>query len=360
LSPADHRPGPIAGGPDLGTTIADWPDDYAAVDVRGKVAVVLRAPFVATGTRQVRGPDPETAIRDALKRGPAAVIYVDPDLPSLPRVQTRAAINGYTRLAEAAPMGDPSRPPVLVLSRAAADTLLAPVGILPSAIYGALPRNFAGAVIAADSSYAKRSAARDVDARAAVDVPIARDRAHVRSLVGATAEALSGDRGRPTRAVLVWAVLRPEGARSALDAMVALARSVATSGIPVVFVAFDPTIDPDGNAAAVAERLAGVDTTFVVVLDALEGSALQFRSVNGDLIAAFDLYTERAGARHVATRTTIDPNAQSYDWPGIRPFIRERSIVMTGTGGDGDLRGDAAATLGYMAGRLALGAEELR
>ncbi len=206
-----------------------------------------------------------------------------------------------------------------------------------------------------------RSAARDLGVTATVDVPIAREAAHIKSVVGATRQALPSPDGRNTRrAVLVWAVARPDGAGPAVDVAAAVARSIAARAVPVAFVAFDPRIDPDGNADLVAHRLAGTQVSFVVVIDGLTGTALRFRSVNGDVIAALDRYAERVGARHVPTRVTIDPNKQDYAWPGIRPFLRDRSIVMSGTGGAGDLRPDAAATLGYLCGRLALGAEELR
>ena len=49
----------------------------------------------------------------------------------------------------------------------------------------------------------------------------------------------------------------------------------------------------------------------------------------------------------------------AFDWPGIRPFLDTRSVIVQGDGSAGDLRADAAATLGYLFGRLALGAEEL-
>lgn len=355
LSPADHHPAPILSSPDLGTIIADWPDDYATVDVRGKVAVVLRALTVASGSREVSGPDPETAIRDVLKRGPAGVIYVDPDLPKLPRVSTPSRTNGYIRLANLYPVRDRSKPPVLVLSPQAADTLLAPAGIRPTQIYADLPRGYLGGVVSTDTAYAHRSAARGLGIGATVDVPLTLEQARSTSVVGATPSAGDG-RGD----VLIWAVTPPGGSHAALDAAVAVARSLKDRDVRLVFVAFDPTIDPDGNAAAVAERLGERKISFVVVLDALEGAALRTRSVNGDLIAGFDLYADRAGARHIPTRTTIDPNNTGYEWPGIRPFVDLRSIVVSGDGTAGDLRIDAAATIGYLAGRLALDAEELR
>jgi hypothetical protein len=91
------------------------------------------------------------------------------------------------------------------------------------------------------------------------------------------------------------------------------------------------------------------------VLDQLDGSALKFTTANGELIPALDLYAERAGARHDVTRTTASAAVVS----DIAPLLDVKTVVVSGNGGSGDLRGDAAALVGYLAGRLALGAEEL-
>jgi hypothetical protein len=48
-----------------------------------------------------------------------------------------------------------------------------------------------------------------------------------------------------------------------------------------------------------------------------------------------------------------------WTWPGAAPYIEDRAIIVTGTGGAGDPRADAAALIGYLAGRRFLGAEEL-
>ena len=93
----------------------------------------------------------------------------------------------------------------------------------------------------------------------------------------------------------------------------------------------------------------------VLVLDRLDGGALRVTTPNGDLILALDHYADRAGARHEVTRTTTPPSAM----PDSVPFIDLKTVVLSGTGGDGDLRPDAAAFVGYLAGRLALGAEEV-
>jgi hypothetical protein len=94
----------------------------------------------------------------------------------------------------------------------------------------------------------------------------------------------------------------------------------------------------------------------VVVIDDLDGEALRFTTANGDLIPAFDLYADKADARHVTTTAT----APIGGLPDVVPFIDQRTVVMSGSGGASDLRPDAVAVIGYLAGRIALGAEELR
>jgi hypothetical protein len=68
-----------------------------------------------------------------------------------------------------------------------------------------------------------------------------------------------------------------------------------------------------------------------------------------------DHYAEKAGARYEVTRTTPMASALA----DIAPFFDVKTVLVTGSGGDGDVRPDAAALVGYLAGRLALGAEEL-
>jgi hypothetical protein len=43
----------------------------------------------------------------------------------------------------------------------------------------------------------------------------------------------------------------------------------------------------------------------------------------------------------------------------LAPLLEFKTVIVSGNGGSGDLRPDAAALVGYLAGRLALGAEEL-
>jgi hypothetical protein len=75
----------------------------------------------------------------------------------------------------------------------------------------------------------------------------------------------------------------------------------------------------------------------------------------GDLIPALDLYAAKASARHELTRSTASAAAASE----FAPLMEFKTVVVRGNGASGDLRADAAALVGYLAGRLALGAEEL-
>src|SRR5688500_11003886 len=93
----------------------------------------------------------------------------------------------------------------------------------------------------------------------------------------------------------------------------------------------------------------------VVVLEKVYSTAQNFVKPHGDLIPALDLYAARSGARHEVTRTTAPLTALS----GLAPLPDVPTVVVKGVGSFGDLREDAAALLGYLAGRLALGAEEL-
>ena len=93
----------------------------------------------------------------------------------------------------------------------------------------------------------------------------------------------------------------------------------------------------------------------VVVLDELQGSALKFVTPYGDLIPALDLYADKANARHEVTRTTELIGALS----GVAPFVDLKTVVIKGSGTAGDLGPDAAALIGYLAGRQGARAEEL-
>jgi hypothetical protein len=91
------------------------------------------------------------------------------------------------------------------------------------------------------------------------------------------------------------------------------------------------------------------------VLGNLTGNALKFTTPYGDLIPAIDRYATQAGARSIVTQSTAPLTALD----GIAPYVDLRSVLVDSAGGTGDLRPDAAAFVGYLAGRLSLGAEEL-
>ena len=364
LSPADHPETTQVIGqfptPNLGTVVKSWADDYAAVDVRGKVAVVLRMPNIQGGTRgATQGQDFETTVKNALKRGAVSVVYIDPALPTYPVTTFRGnAINPYRRLGETVPLERPDGQPVFVLSLRAAERLLAPLGVSPTATWDAMGVNtttgpiFSQKIIQSDDPISRKSLARDLGTRAHVDLQIARVTATPKSLVGVTP-------GEPSR-VLIWAVMPATRGSSqpAADALAAFIRSLAgRTGAGIAIVAFDRTADPIGNARAIAEVLGRTRWDTIVVLDDLEGDRLRFETVYGDLIPMFDEYASRSGARAAITRGSASSDST---WPGMEAFARSRATVVRATGTDGDVRPDVAALLGYIAGRDALGAPELR
>jgi peptide/nickel transport system permease protein len=364
ITPSDYPPGvlarpyPGAPGPDLGTQIKDYAYDYAGIDVRGKVVLLVRFLGIAArvpnafGNGYTGGPSGEEAIARAIKRGAAAVIYVDPGMNYEMR-----------RAGEPTPMGPPaggvgvgpylqserifpptreSGVPVVVVSGTTANTLLAPLGLdlTPHLGWDAF----------GDSANHRLSPARDLGVSARVEVPLQRESASVTSLVGEVGD-VPDDAGR----ILVWAIRRPGERNPSADVLTALARVAAARRVPFVFVDFDPSVDTNANAKSIGDALADRRISLVVVLDRLEGGKLRFTTPYGDLIPAMDHYAEKAGARYEVTRTTPMASALA----DIAPFFDVKTVLVTGSGGDGDVRPDAAALVGYIAGRRALGAEEL-
>lgn len=341
--------------PELGTLVKDYPDDWAGIDVRGKVVLLVR--FLGVATRppssrsiaNVQGIPPETGIASAIKRGARAVLYVDPALPLYTDGDDQytyalgGAVGGpnpYLRMEQDSPPTAISGVPVIVLSPKAASTLVAPLGVDLTPFIRLDTLN----------EYANtRGASRDLGLSARVEVPLERRTAVATSFVGEVGDA-AGDSQR----VLLWAP-RKEGANPTSEVLSALARVLGARKVPFVFVDFDPSIDPKGNTASIAELLKGRHIGLVLVLDKLDGNALRFTTPYGDLIPAIDLYADKAAARHHVTHTTATIGQLS----GIAPFIDIRTVVVNGNGGDGDVRPDAAAFVGYLAGRLMLGAEEL-
>lgn len=360
LSPADHPSvaTQIFSGPSFGKVVEDWPDDYSAVDVRGKIAVMLKMPSIRTGTRfAIVTQDFETAVSNALKRGARAVLYVDPALPTLPLTATNAARpNPYIRLGESVPIERADKPPVIVLSLGAAERILGPFGVSPTAIWDRLGPNvgFGGTqtrMVESNDPIWQRTLARDLGVRAHLTLPVDRVTGTSRSLVGTT--------GASPR-ILMWAVTPGTrlSSRPALDALSGTIRALKDrTGEEIAFVVFDRTADPLGNARQIAEYLGRTTWDLIVVLNDLMGERLRFETQSGDLIPAFDEYARLSGARAEVTRGSAPDD---FTWPGIQAFPKSRSVVVSGTGGEGDLRADTAALLAYVAGRDALGAPELR
>jgi hypothetical protein len=71
------------------------------------------------------------------------------------------------------------------------------------------------------------------------------------------------------------------------------------------------------------------------------------------LIPAFDLYADKAGAPYRTTRLTYSVDQVGSPLPDLKTVV----IGSSGTGTDA--RADTAALIGYLAGRLALGAPDL-
>jgi peptide/nickel transport system permease protein len=345
----------VSVAPPLGTLIKDYPDDYAGVDVRGKIALVVRFIGVATrpstsrSIRNIDGAAVDEAAASAIKRGATAVILIDPALrfytDTIEPVTyglggVRGGPNPYLRLERESPATSVNGVPVIAVSPTAAQPWLTPFGIdlNPFTRYDAFREyNFTA------------SAARDLGISARVEVPLERRTVASSSFVGEVPTSSSD-----TPRVLVWTQRHISDAPTA-DVFAAVAASVGRRDVPFIFVDFDGYGDRTANLESVKEVLASRHIALVIVVDHLAGTALRFTTPYGELIPAFDLYADRAGARHETTRTTATLSQLSE----IAPFIELRTIHVTGDGKPGDLRADTAALLGYIAGRISLGAEEL-
>lgn len=334
----------------------DYADDYAGIDVRGKVVLLARfigfkaAQTGANAFRNVVGPQPDDAIANAVKRGAAAVIFIDPALYLYNDVQGCCTYglgdliggqNPYLRGERNDPPKTTSGVPVFVLGDLAAQEFMAPFGIDITPFFRADERR---------APQYQRSLSRDLGVIARVEVPMERRTAavtsHVAQVKGAPADAAR---------VVVWNIRRPGVQHPGEEVLAAVARSVAARGVPMVFVNFDPDLDPVANAKTIEEALKGQRIGLVIVLDHLDGPSLRFTTPHGDLIPALDLYADKAGARHEVTRATASEAALAE----VAPFFGIKTVLIDGSRGDGDARPEAAALVGYLAGRLALGAEEL-
>lgn len=362
ISPADFKPlsQPVTFvRPDVAKEIhaLGYEDDYAGIDVRGKVVLLVRFFGIHVGPNTrisdgiAHGLVVEQTIASAVERGAAAVIFVDPalwlytDLEANATYGGRGAVRGgpnpYLRLERSEPRTDTEGVPVIVLSEIAAGELLGPLGLDLTPFYDFDERS---------RPEDAQSPSSDLGVMARVEVPIAKQTATVSSLVGEIAGTAAG-----TGYIVVWAPRRPDAPHPSRDVLAALASALGSRRVPLVFVDFDLSVDARANAKHIRQALKDREIALVVVLDKLDGGALRFITPYGELIPALDRYADRSSARYEVTRQT----ARVAALEGIAPFIDVKTVLVTGTGGEGDVRPDAAAVLGYMAGRLALGAPEV-
>ncbi len=362
ITPSDYPP-PVTTSlyagkiPDLGDTIKEYPDDYAGIDVRGKVVLLIRFMGVVSKLESANvrvaanGIGVEESIATAIRHGAAAVVFVDPALPYytdrvLPYTfgsgRLVGGVSPYFRAEQDAPAASTNGVPVVVLSDKAAAPLASAYGIDLPALVGQDQ---------ADAWKHRPSVARDLGVTARVEVPLERKAATATTVLGEVADV-----PHAVGHVMVWAVRQPGDPHPSADALAAVARALAPRGSPFIFVDFDPSVDPKQSAQSVRDALGDRRVSLVVVMRNLNGDALRFTTPFGDLIPALDLYASQARARALVTQTT----APITSLDGIAPFIDLKTVLIEGTGDSGgDLRGDAAAVVGYLAGRLALGAEEL-
>jgi peptide/nickel transport system permease protein len=329
------------GAASLGAILKAYPDDYAGIDVRGKIVLLLRFAGVDGGSRgRVEGFSPGTAIQNAIDRGASGVIFVDPEVARpgnslYPR--SLLALNAYVALERQYPPLSVSGAPVIVVDESAAQRLFPRLASEIDALVQYDPLGMEW----------QRSASRDLATTARIEVPLAEEVTSTTSLIGEV-PGFTDDMGR----VVVWIDDKTgldETIANRRDVIGSLARFASTRHSPFIFVDFDPS----GDARAVRDFLLTRRVLVVIVLDQVDRQTLGFTTANGDLIPAFDLYAEKAGASFRPTRVTANIDQVGSPVPDLK-------TVMIGAIGDrADVRGDAAALIGYLAGRLALGAPEL-
>jgi peptide/nickel transport system permease protein len=327
----------------LGSLIKDYPNDYGGIDVRGKVVLLTRFMGVTRPNFDyVPGPSPEDPILSALDRGALAVVFVDPELSSYsddgrPSQGSRRSKNPYLDMEKSFPAAGLSGKPVVVIDRAAAERLLAPLGLDISPL---LEWDRPGQIW-------ERSLARDLGVSARIEVSV---RESSTSFTSGIAEVSGVPEGAGR--IAVWTARDSQtGAidTARADVIAALARFTGVRRAPFVFVDFDA----DSDSKAVREALADRRVVLVLVLEDLGGEVLRFRTANGDLIPALDLYAQRSGARYEVTRKTASSGEIPAPFPGVK------TVVIGTAGAPGDVRADAVAVIGHLAGRHALGAPEL-
>jgi peptide/nickel transport system permease protein len=368
ITPADYpvRQQPLVfRQPDVGQLIRelDYADDYANVDVRGKIVVLVRflgiASADATGTSSrfvdlngyARAPLPTYSIDKAIERGATGVIFIDPALwlyndltPSGATYalgQLEGGANPYLRAEREARAITASGVPVVLLGDAPGKQLLGQFGIDIAPLFSYDTRE--------PGRYAT-SIAQDLGVVGRIEVPVERRVASATSYVG---EVRGSTPDLPR--IVVWAPRTTASARPTSVVIAALARALGDRRLPLVFVDFDPGIDAAASIRDIRQAMGEREVALVVVLDELDGSALRFITPYGELVPVFDRYADAAGAAHQVTRQTARPD----ELAGVAPFPLVKTVVVRATGMSGDARADAAAVIGYLAGRLALGAPEV-
>jgi len=357
LSPADFPPAirsPFAAA-DLGALISTWEDDYAKVDVRGKVVVLLRLPILRAGRAAAAGPVPEQLISKAIARGPAAVVVVDGAFGQTVGFGV-GSVDAYTRLGLDDPIVSATGIPTFVLSAAAGDRVLTPIGLRPTEVFRAIAQG--------DLSFTSgRSLARALLGDATIDLPVGPVHATSHSVLAQSPARPDGHR------LVLWAMTPSsvDGTRGAPDAVAALLRSIDPKASPgLAFVLFDPRGDPIANAKAIKALLGPGSVDAVLVVDTLVGARLTFQTTYGDLVPVIDDYAARSGATFVRTARTLDPDQPATGdlmrETGIGAFVDWHWLLIRASGpllADAGMREDAAAVLAYTVARFEASAPEL-
>ena len=346
ISPADFPPLRLSNvqAPDFGSAISTWEDDYRKVEVRGKVAVILRLANVRLGTRSVFAPPPDQIIAKAIDHGAAAVIIIDSRTPTF----GTGGIATYRRLSVEDPIASATGVPTVTITPEAADRILEPAGLRATDILRSTNRDLSRDYTSGGSM------AIALPGTAKVNVPVAAVTETSHNLLALTPARPDGHR------LVLWAIAPSaiDGSRSAADALAAAVRSLGARPVPGLAIVF---FDPRGDTAANARELVaavGAKIDLIVLVDSLNGQRLKFSSIYGDLFFPFDRYADDAGIRHARTLVEDEPS-----WPtGLAAMGRSKYVLVTATGPaspDIDLRADAAGLLGYVMARYDIGSPEL-
>ena len=331
-------------GPPLGPLLQHYPNDYAGVDVRGKIVVVVRLIGINAGVYgRTDGYSPGVSIQDAIDRGAGGVILIDPSTgqpggAALELTPSLAATNPWAILEKQFPAKGTIGTPVIAMDIAGADRLFRPLGLDVSQY-----------LVDDDSkSVPLVSPSRELGVTARISVPLKSTTTTYSSLI-AEVPGIPADQGR----IIVWTRRNLGDTDVELqdrDVLTSIARFAAARRAPYMFVEYDPRADTDAIREFVGERR----VLLVIVLDRFDGGQLAFYTASGDLIPTFNLYAEKAQASYDLTRKTLLAVQQVY-----QPLPRYKTLVMSSYGGVGDRRADALAFVGYLTGRLELGAPEL-